>query len=237
MTRSPRFVTLWVLLFAEVSLCYVGSGPHPTRVDEKTNCLECHADHATGVHVHPAVEQGCLSCHSIATREDASYVAAKPSKTIICFECHEAARFAYSHFPYATGDCLRCHNPHVSAISKLLRANLNDLCLGCHLRTPESAPSRYKPTIALSAGKRTGHPYDRHPVSGIQDPLTGSEMSCVSCHQPHGGAKAHLLKMAAQIPEDALNQNIETNDMCRKCHMRLWGLDGNASGKKKRKGK
>ncbi|HET6181713.1 MAG TPA: hypothetical protein VFE61_32645 [Candidatus Sulfotelmatobacter sp.] len=56
-------------------------------------------------------------------------------------------------------------------------------------------------------------------------------------HQPHGGAKLHLLKMAAQIPEDALNQNIETNDMCRKCHMRLWGLDQNTSGKKKRKGK
>jgi hypothetical protein len=40
--------------------------------------------------------------------------------------------------------------------------------------------------------------------------------------------------MGSQIPEDALNQTTETNDMCRKCHMLLWGLDG-ASGKKKTK--
>jgi hypothetical protein len=42
--------------------------------------------------------------------------------------------------------------------------------------------------------------------------------------------------MASEIPEDALNQNTETNDMCRKCPMRLWGLDG-STGNKKNKGK
>jgi len=36
----------------------------------------------------------------------------------------------------------------------------------------------------------------------------------------------HYLKMGAEIPEDALNQNTETKDMCHKCHLILWGLDG-----------
>lgn len=93
------------------------------------------------------------------------------------------------------------------------------------------------PTIALTAKDSMGHPYERHPVSGSRDPLTGGEMSCVSCHQTHGGAQLHLLKMGAAIPEDALNQNTETNDMCRKCHLLLWGLDGASNHKKnKRKG-
>ena len=30
-------------------------------------------------------------------------------------------------------------------------------------------------------------------------------------------------KMAS---EDALNHNLETKDMCTKCHLRLWGLEG-----------
>jgi hypothetical protein len=57
-------------------------------------------------------------------------------------------------------------------------------------------------------------------------------MSCVSCHTAHGGTKLHLLKMGSEIPEDAMNQNTETKDMCRKCHLLMWGLEG-ASIKKK----
>ncbi|MGA7770224.1 MAG: cytochrome c3 family protein [Candidatus Sulfotelmatobacter sp.] len=216
-------------------LCY--AGPHPTRVDANSNCLECHADHATGDHVHPAVKQGCVSCHSIENRADGSDVVLKQAKGVACFECHEPATFPYPHLPYASGMCTRCHNPHVSANPRLLRAKVNELCLSCHLRTAETVPSRYMPTIALTANDSMGHPYERHPVSGSRDPLTGGEMSCVSCHQAHGGAQLHLLKMGAAIPEDALNQNTETNDMCRKCHLLLWGLDGASNHKKnKRKG-
>jgi predicted CXXCH cytochrome family protein len=62
-------------------------------------------------------------------------------------------------------------------------------------------------------------------------------MSCLSCHDAHGGAQLHLLKMGAAIPEDALNQVTETNDICRKCHMRLWGLDSYSGGTGKAKKK
>jgi len=43
--------------------------------------------------------------------------------------------------------------------------------------------------------------------------------------------------MASEIPEDALNQNSETKDMCHKCHLRLWGLDGAEYGKRNKKKK
>ncbi|MGC1450661.1 MAG: cytochrome c3 family protein [Candidatus Sulfotelmatobacter sp.] len=230
--RAPLLVTVaWLL---GLSLCYAAS--HPTPVTESSNCLECHADLATGDHVHAAVTKGCLSCHSIENRESVTYVVLKPAKTIICFECHQPEAFLYPHFPYASGDCLRCHNPHVAANPNLLRSQVNELCLKCHLRRPESAPSRYMPTITLTPDQRLGHPYEAHPVSGSRDPLTGGEMSCVSCHKAHGATKLHLLKMGSEIPEDAMNQNTETKDMCRKCHLLMWGLEG-ASIKKKNKKK
>jgi predicted CXXCH cytochrome family protein len=227
-----RVMVVWLL---GPCLCYAGS--HPTRVDQNSACLECHADLATGDHVHPAVKLGCASCHSIENREDASYVVLKQAKAMVCLECHPPVTFLSPHFPYASGMCLRCHNPHLSANPRLLRAKVNELCLSCHLRTATSVPSQYLPTIALAADNRTGHPYERHPVSGSRDPLNGGEMSCISCHLAHGGTKLHLLKMGSEIPEDALNQNTETKDMCRKCHLLLWGLEGAGSAKKSKKKK
>ena len=226
-----------VVLFCLLTprLCYAGL--HPTRLDAKSNCIECHADHATGDHVHPAMKQGCTSCHAIEDREDSTYVVLKPSSKGLCSQCHEVERALRAHFPYASAMCLRCHNPHTSNSSHLLRAMLNDLCLECHLRTTTAAASEHMPTIALSLNNSMGHPYERHPVSGVLDPLTGREMSCASCHLAHGGTMLHYLKMGSEVPEDALNQNTETKDMCHKCHLRLWGLDGSAGGKKSKKSK
>jgi hypothetical protein len=45
----------------------------------------------------------------------------------------------------------------------------------------------------------------------------------------------HYLKMGSGVPEDALNRNTQTQDMCHKCHLRLWGLDGGAGKKGKKK--
>ena len=236
MTLTARFVLRVMLAcLAGACLCYANS--HPVRVDANSNCLECHADRAKGDHVHPAVTMGCTSCHSIETREDATDVVLKQSKGVACFECHEPAAFLYPHLPYASGMCTRCHNPHASANAHLLRAKANDLCLSCHLSTPETVASRYMPTITLTANNSMGHPYERHPVSGSHDPLTGGEMTCMSCHQAHGGTQLHLLKAAAEIPEDALNHDTETKDMCRQCHLLMWGLEGTSLKNKKSKKK
>jgi len=234
MKVCARFVfRVTVLCLVGTCVCYAGS--HPVRVDQNSNCLECHADHATGAHVHPAVTLGCTSCHGIEDREDATYVVLKQTKGVACFECHDPAAFPYPHLPYASGMCLRCHNPHASANPRMLRAKVNELCLTCHLDTKERRFSRNLPTIELTANNSIGHPYVGHPVSGSHDALNGGEMSCMSCHRPHGGTQLDFLKAAAEIPEDALNHGTETKDMCRQCHLRMWGLDGAGSGKKGKK--
>jgi predicted CXXCH cytochrome family protein len=210
------------------------ASPHPARVDEHTHCAECHADHAVGDHVHPALKSGCTVCHEIENHDDVSYVAVLPRESNGCQKCHPSAAVAHPHFPYASGMCTRCHDPHASRFPKLLRAKVNDVCLDCHLQGRAKSASRYLPTIELSSDYRFGHPYARHPVSGSPDPLSGGEMSCISCHLPHGGNKLHQLKMGAAIPEDALNQNTEIRDMCEKCHMKLWGIDGAAPKSRKK---
>jgi predicted CXXCH cytochrome family protein len=152
-----------------------------------------------------------------------------------CRECHPPVLVQHPHFPYASGMCTRCHDPHASRDRRLLRAKVNDVCLDCHLQSKARHASRYVPTIDLTDDHRMGHPYARHPVSGSRDPVSGEEMSCISCHLPHGGNKLHQLKMGAEIPEDALNQNTETRDMCQKCHMKLWGVEEAKTQRKKKK--
>lgn len=233
MTRSMRF-SFCLLLCWWWGPRLSHAEPHPTRLDQSSHCLECHADHASGDYVHPAVKRGCNSCHTIENREDVTYVELKSTDSVVCWECHQRVVVLHEHLPYKSGMCLRCHNPHSSANPRLLRAKVNDLCLNCHLQIRGRAASRYLPTIELTLNNSVGHPYVHHPVSGCPDPLRGGEMSCVSCHLAHGGAKLHQLKMGAEIPEDALNQNTETKDICQNCHLRLWGLEGNSFGKRKK---
>ena len=231
MIRAAVYLLLGGALVAQLS----AADPHPVRVDENTDCTQCHADHASGDHVHAALKRGCISCHKIANHDDATFVAVPPKESNDCRECHKALFVRHPHFPYAAGMCTRCHDPHASRYARLLRTKVNDLCLDCHLQSKAKLVSRYVPTIELTEDHRLGHPYVRHPVTGPQDPITGGEMSCVSCHLPHGGNKLHQLRMGSEIPEDALNQNTETRDMCEKCHMKLWGVDGLAKGRHKRK--
>lgn len=230
----PLRSCLIAILIVMPVICY--GRQHPVPLDGGSQCIDCHSDHASGVYVHAAVKQGCTSCHQIENRTDGTYVELKPTKSVACFECHEPKTYSYAHLPYSSGMCMKCHTPHSSPNPHLLRSKVNDVCLSCHLRSPNSGPSRYIPTIALTSDNSMGHPYERHPVSKARDPLTGEEMSCLSCHLAHGGMQPHLLRMGAEIPEDAMNQNVETNDMCRKCHMRIWGLD-QVPAKKKHKAK
>lgn len=208
---------------------------HPVHVDDQSNCRECHADHVSGTCMHPALKRGCAACHTVSNRDGATYVELVSDTAVICRGCHQPAVLLHAHLPYTSGMCLRCHTPHSSENPHLLRAGVNDLCLTCHLQRPEKRPSSYLPTIELTVDRSVGHPYARHPVSGRSDPIRGGEMSCVSCHLPHGGTKLHHLKMGSEIPEDALNQNTETKDMCERCHFRLWGFGEERSGKHKKK--
>lgn len=229
MTLLPRF---WrVFVFACFLAGHLCAAAPPD--DAQANCLRCHAEYGSGEHLHPAVLMGCVNCHVVESRGETSRVVLKKIDGGLCQQCHRPQPFEQVHLPYGLGMCTRCHNPHKSENRALLRRTVNQLCLECHLRNSEDAPSHDLPVIDLSIDNSMGHPYERHPVRGYMDPIRGEEISCISCHVAHGGNLPHLLKMGSEIPEDALNRNSETNDMCHMCHLRMWGLEG-VQGKKKK---
>src|SRR6476661_2800616 len=104
MSRSIR--PMWYALFgAFIVPGLFAWSPHPVPRDQQSICLGCHSDHASGEHVHPAVEQGCEYCHKVENRSDATYVLAAAES--VCRDCHQQLTPMHSHFPYASGMCLR----------------------------------------------------------------------------------------------------------------------------------
>ena len=212
---------LWlIVLFAAGQ--YALAGQHPVPLDAKTDaakCLECHEDHSKGANVHSAIATGCTSCHEVRVHKDITRVkltAATPVK--LCLTCHSDKNAAeikgVVHQP-AVRDCLKCHDPHVSANKyQLLKPTSGDkkenLCLSCHdigVKVPEKG-SRH---AALDMGCGTCHTTHKTGEKGKREfdyHLTKDAPAlCLDCHDAKDSAlaKAHN------------NQPFSTAD-CLTCH-------------------
>ncbi|MEW6585714.1 MAG: cytochrome c3 family protein [Nitrospirota bacterium] len=90
-------------------------------------------------------------------------------------------------------ECSFCHLPHAGEKGMLLKAPVNDLCLGCH-------PQRK----CISEHKVDVIPSMPVPVKDL--PLSADgKMTCVTCHDPHRWSSPNLLRM-------------EPSGLCSKCH-------------------
>src|SRR5215469_5628242 len=130
-----RWLLVSLVLSGMLSVQLSYARAHPGRVDEHSNCIECHSDRASGVYVHSAVKSGCISCHKIENHDGVTYVAVQSKESDGCRTCHPSSPMQHPHFPYASGMCTRCHDPHASRYPRLLRAKVNDVCLSCHLQS------------------------------------------------------------------------------------------------------
>lgn len=85
-----------------------------------------------------------------------------------CAGCHQdiVRERAYMHGPVGARACNQCHLPHASALPALLRQPDPALCTSCHGNTLAPDP-----------------PYHDKP-----------DLSCTTCHDPHGGNTRYLLK-------------------------------------------
>ena len=89
----------------------------------------------------------------------------------VCLDCHdldEATSGQFPHAPVVDGDCIACHNPHVSRFAGLLMERPAVLCANCHSDT-ESTSQR----------------------ANVHAPF--ADGTCNECHQPHGGDLRGLL--------------------------------------------
>jgi predicted CXXCH cytochrome family protein len=164
---------------------------HPVPLEPGTDaakCITCHEDKTKGKAVHAAAT-GCLSCHEVRVNKDVTRIkltAVTPFK--LCLQCHadkDASQIkGLVHSP-AVRDCLKCHDPHTSAVkNQLLKptdgaAKDSNLCSQCH-------------------------------TTGLNVPATGSRHAaldggCETCHVTHKTGPSASAEFKYQSPESSAN--------------------------------
>jgi predicted CXXCH cytochrome family protein len=149
-------------------------------LDTKNPCYLCHKKIMNMSFVHgPAGTFSCSYCHSF--NGTPKYATPRRDSTL-CGECHadktaEFKKKKFRHGPVDVGMCEICHDSHGSAnVSQLLQP-INELCFSCHEKVRTEVH-----VVKLQEGG--------HPLSGVPDiskPGSGRDLSCISCHNPHGG--------------------------------------------------
>ncbi|MGI9104277.1 MAG: cytochrome c3 family protein [Terriglobales bacterium] len=213
-----------------------------TAASPKELCVTCHADKAEQIEKakvqHPGAQGDCTDCHNPHAGKTPGFV--RPDPVSACLTCHaeqaEMQKKKVLHQPAFQQGCATCHEPHGGDRPKLLRAEGNGLCLQCHLENAKTGKLASERLVTIFDGKvrlpenyfdkvhqfpikyGRGHPTARHPVASLMDPAdvtkVRTEISCMTCHQPHAGAaKAMLigdLKPGMQF--------------CRNCHKTAIGV-------------
>ena len=141
-------------------------------------CLNCHPRIEERPSVHPPVARHqCTACHEPHGSNDEPLLRADNKK--LCRTCHpKVGVVARRHQPLFRRGCESCHLAHGEGPG-LLRRPVNALCQRCHAKYLDGAHVRAARI---------------HPIAGKPDPLhKGRDLSCVSCHDPHGGANPRFL--------------------------------------------
>jgi DmsE family decaheme c-type cytochrome len=157
------------------------------EIDER--CLGCHAggtEHMNAINsLHAKNDVSCTSCHSPHHAETKEFLLVKKQPEL-CYGCHLAQQAQFEmpfHHRVNEGlvQCTDCHNPHGTVGPKQVRMSSSQdaVCFKCH--TDKQGP----------------FVYEHAPVK-----VDG----CQSCHIPHGGPNAHMLRLS------------NVNLLCLQCH-------------------
>jgi len=158
--------------------CHEGLPSADSGASMKADCNICHKAIVGATFIHSPVEmKECSSCHNWSAEKHA--VVVEKGVPQVCYECHsdKQAQVDSSTTPHPiAGECLTCHSQHGTEHKHLLKQNVYTLCTNCH--------NDYK----------INHPVGRHPLRYAKIKNTSEEISCVSCHNPHGSQNEGLLK-------------------------------------------
>lgn len=171
-------------------------------------CLSCHKQ---GMDVpakgsrHAALDMGCETCHTTHKvgekgKPEFDFHLTKASPAL-CLDCHDAKdaalQKAHENQPFATANCLQCHNPHQSASPKLMQAFLHPpfadkSCEMCH------APAENGKVVLAQKDVKaicvTCHDDKAKLIETAKVPHPGAAGDCTDCHNPHASKYPGLPK-------------------------------------------
>ncbi len=177
--------------------------------DGKENlCLGCHTQ---GMNVpekgsrHIALDMGCETCHVTHKTGERGNIEFDYHLTKIppalCLDCHDAKEAglqkAHQDQPFATANCVTCHNPHQSASPKLMQAFLHPpfadkQCEMCHAPAKEGKVVLAQSDMKAICG--TCHDEKIKQIETAKVPHPGAMGDCTDCHNPHAAKKPGLPK-------------------------------------------
>jgi predicted CXXCH cytochrome family protein len=204
----------------------------PTSGDKDQNlCLTCHTQ---GLNVpekgsrHAALDMGCETCHVTHKvgehgKQEFDYHLTKSSPAL-CLDCHDAKDEslikAHQGQPFATANCVQCHNPHQSASPKLIQAFAHppfamNACDTCH------QPAKDGKVVLTNADSKalcvSCHSEQAEKIEKSKFQHPGAQGDCIACHNPHAG------KTPGFIQPDPVNACLachsEQADQFKKAHL------------------
>ena len=171
-------------------------------------CLSCHN---TGLNVpekgsrHAALDMGCDTCHvTHKTGEPGNpefdfHLTKSPPA--LCIDCHdvkdEGLQKAHRNQPFASANCVQCHNPHQSALPKLMARFTHSpfadkQCEVCH------APAKDGKVVLTQADAKslcvTCHDDKARQIDTAKVQHPGAAGDCTDCHNPHASKYPGLPK-------------------------------------------
>ena len=185
-------------------------------------CTFCHKMETYGDPVvHKPVKDGdCLPCHNPHGAVNKSFLRGATMNDL-CAKCHKdvMAGKKFKHGPAAAGACGSCHKAHTSKLPKLLIAQGNELCFGCHSemksqmkkvkfvhKAVEGDCTKCHDPHASNYTKQTTQPAVQLCTACHQDVKKATTTAkykhsivtqgdaCLNCHTAHGGDLARLMK-------------------------------------------
>jgi predicted CXXCH cytochrome family protein len=157
--------------------CHEGLPSGSEGKEMKADCSVCHKSIVKGGSNHgPAESNDCTACHEWSVEK--KVVIVSDGVPNLCYRCHDEKQKQVEDSPTPhpiASECTTCHSPHSSKEDFFLKQNTYRLCTGCH----------------ENYGK--DHPVSKHPIRFAK--MDDKEISCVSCHNPHGSENKSLLNV------------------------------------------
>jgi predicted CXXCH cytochrome family protein len=181
----------------------------PTSGEKGQNlCLECHTQ---GLNVpdkgsrHAALDMGCETCHVTHKVGEKGKIEfdnhLTKSTPALCLDCHDPTaadlQKAHNGQPFATANCVQCHNPHQSNQAHLMQKFTHmpfasGSCDTCHQPAKDGKVVLTQPDVKAICVTCHAEQAEKIEKAKVQHP--GAQSDCTACHNPHAGKSPGFLQ-------------------------------------------